>query len=105
GVSPPLVSILVVSKNAARTIERCLASLLAQDHPRLHIAVQDGASCDGTVGILRSYGDRLDVVSTPDRDQNEAFLRGIARCRGDAVGFCWGDESPSPRAGARPVRL
>jgi hypothetical protein len=104
-VTPPLVSILVVCKNAARTIERCLASLLAQDHPRLHIVVQDGASSDGTLGILRSYGDRLDVVSAPDRDQNEAFLRGIARCRGDVVGFCWADESLSPGAVSRAVRL
>ncbi len=94
----PRVSILVVCKDAARTIRRCLDSLVRQDYRYVEIVVQDGASTDGTLDVLRSYGDRLDIVSAPDADQNDAFIRGLQRCTGDIVGFSWADEELLPNA-------
>jgi hypothetical protein len=101
----PLVSVLVVCKDSARTIRRCIESLLAQEHPRVQIVVQDGVSTDGTLDILRAYGDRIDLVSEPDRDQNDAFVRGLRRCRGDVIGFCWADEELLPHAARRGAEL
>jgi tetratricopeptide (TPR) repeat protein len=101
----PLVSVLTVCKDAAASIRRCIDSLLAQNHPRLQLVVQDGLSTDGTAEILRAYGDRLDLVSERDRDQNDAFVRGLRRCRGDIVAFCWSDEELLPGAVGRAVAL
>lgn len=102
-IVPPRVSVLVVCKNAARTIGRCIDSLVRQEYANLHIVVQDGASTDGTLELLRAYGDRLDLVSETDADQNEGFVKGLQRCTGDIVGFCWADEELLPGAVAWAV--
>ena len=49
----PRVSILVPARNEARVIERCVASLLAQDYPDFDVLVLDDGSTDGTGEILR----------------------------------------------------
>jgi hypothetical protein len=100
----PAVSLLVVCKDSAQTIDRCIASLIDQDHAPVRIVVQDGGSRDGTLERLRAYGDRIDLVSEPDRDQNEGFLKGLRRCRGDVIGFCWADETLLPDACSFAVR-
>ena len=94
----PTISILVVNKDSVETLGRCLDSLFALDYPNVHIVVQDGVSTDGSLELLRSYGDRIDLVSEKDRDQNDAFVRGLRRCTGDIVGFCWADEELLPHA-------
>jgi chlorobactene glucosyltransferase len=50
----PRVTILVPARNEARSIERCVRSLLAQDYPpeRLHVVVADDRSTDATPRIL-----------------------------------------------------
>jgi hypothetical protein len=78
---------------------------VAQEHRNLQIVVQDGASGDGTLEVLRRFGERLDLVTAADRDQNDAFLRGLARCRGDVIGFCWADEELLPHAVRRGVAV
>lgn len=98
GSRSPLVSVLVVCKDAGRTIRRAIESLLAQDLTDVEIVVQDGLSTDGTREILSEYGDRLRVVSEPDAGQNDAFVRGLRRCRGEFVAFCWADEELLPHA-------
>lgn len=52
-----LVSILVVSYNAEKYIEKTLQSCLAQAYPDFEILVLDNASSDRTVEIIRSLGD------------------------------------------------
>lgn len=99
----PLLSVLTVCKDSSRTIRRCVESLLRLDWPRVQLVVQDGASTDGTLEILRGYGSRLDLVSESDRDQNEAFVRGLRRCRGEFVAFCWADEELLPGAARRAL--
>src|SRR5215208_3307465 len=50
GSFDPLVSVLVPAWNAAATLDRCLASLLAIDHPPSEVIVCAGGN-DGTWGI------------------------------------------------------
>ena len=45
----PLVSIIVPTMNSARTIERCLDSILTQTYSAIEIIVIDNNSIDGTV--------------------------------------------------------
>ena len=46
-------------RNGARSVRRAVDSVLAQTYPNIEFVVQDGASTDGTLDILRSYGERI----------------------------------------------
>ena len=94
----PLVSVLSFVKNAARSIRRSIESLLAQDYPNVEIIVQDGASTDGTLEILESYGDKINLVSEPDSSPLDGFSRALARITGEFFGSCLSDEELLPHA-------
>lgn len=94
----PLVSILCPCKNREKTITRCINSILAQDYPSIEIIVQDGASTDGTLEILQSYGQRIQLISEPDSGPEEAFGRALARIGGEFFGSCLSDEELLPHA-------
>jgi chlorobactene glucosyltransferase len=64
----PLVRVIVPARNEEAGIDRCLASLLAQDysHDRMRVTVVDDGSTDATasiVGKLAARDDRLRVLS------------------------------------------
>ncbi len=86
-MSNPSVFVVMPSYNQARFIRQAIDSVLHQGYEPLHLLVMDGGSADGTVEILRSYGNRLEFVSRKDRGQSDALNQGLARARGDIV--CW----------------
>lgn len=102
--SEPLVTIVTPSFNQARFIWETIESVLAQDYPRIDYLVLDGGSTDGTLDILRSYGDRLTWVSEPDRGQSHAINKGWRRARGDVVAYLNSDDFYLPGAVSRAVR-
>src|SRR5262249_37613374 len=54
-----------------------------QDYPRIECIVMDGGSRDGTLDILRGYGDRIAWVSASDKGQADAIDRGLRRSTGE----------------------
>ena len=88
----PLVSNILPVINRAGTIRRCIDSLLAQDYPNFEIIVQDAASTDGTLEILKSYGDKIQLFSEPDSGPEEGRCRAKKRAKGDIVSYCYSDE-------------
>jgi glycosyltransferase involved in cell wall biosynthesis len=90
-------------RNRYQTVGRAIDSVLAQTYPHVEIIVQDGASTDGTLEILRGYGDRLKLVSEPDSGPGEGFVRALRRCTGDLIGSCLSDETLLPDAVERAV--
>jgi glycosyltransferase involved in cell wall biosynthesis len=105
---PPLISIITPSLQQGRFIERTLKSVLEQDYPRVEHWVIDGGSTDGTLEILeryrRAYPGVLDYISEPDRGQAEAVNKGIARARGDIVGWINSDDTYEPGSFAAVAR-
>jgi glycosyltransferase involved in cell wall biosynthesis len=83
----PSIFVVMPSFNQARFIRQAIDSVLHQDYRPPRLLVMDGGSTDGTVDVLRSYGDRLEFVSQKDRGQSDALNRGLARADGDVV--CW----------------
>jgi len=73
------VTVITVVRNGARTIEAAVESVLAQSHRPLEYIVVDGCSTDGTLDILRRYGDRVRWTSMPDGGLYDAMNQGIAR--------------------------
>lgn len=92
------MSVVVPSFNQARHLREALDSILSQDHPGLEVLVMDGGSTDGSVEILRGYGDRIAFVSERDRGQSDAINRGFARARGEIVAWLNSDDRYLPGA-------
>lgn len=90
----PMVSIVTVSFNSARTIGEAIESVLSQDYPSIEYLVIDGGSTDGTVEIVRGFGDRIGTfVSEPDRGIYDAMNKGIRLARGSVVGMLNSDDA------------
>jgi glycosyltransferase involved in cell wall biosynthesis len=97
--NPPTISVVVPSFQQDRFIERTLCSLLDQNYPALELVVQDGGSHDGTVGILKSYQDRLSAwFSEPDSGQSQAINRGFSRTSGEIMAWINSDDLLMPGA-------
>jgi glycosyltransferase involved in cell wall biosynthesis len=84
--APPLVSIVTPVYNGARFLRETLASVRAQDYPRLEHIVVDGGSTDGTLELLRS-AERVRWISEPDRGLYDAVNKGFRLARGDVVAY------------------
>jgi glycosyltransferase involved in cell wall biosynthesis len=93
----PLVSIVTVALNRAATIERTIESVLGQSYRPIEYIVIDGGSGDGTVDLLRRYGERIDHwQSEPDRGISDAFNKGLARAKGALIGLINADDWLAP---------
>jgi glycosyltransferase involved in cell wall biosynthesis len=62
----PDVSIIVPTKNSARTIESCLQSIKRQAHAAIELIVVDNSSTDSTAAIARRYADSF-LIQGPER--------------------------------------
>jgi len=81
--SRPALSIVTPSYNQRPFLAETLASVLGQPGVRLSYVVQDGASTDGSVDLIRQHADRLAAwESAPDHGQADAIARGFARTSG-----------------------
>lgn len=81
------ISVVTPSFNQARFIRATIDSVLGQGIRDLQYWVIDGGSTDGTIDILRSYGDRIHWISERDKGQSDAINKGLRRSTGDIV--CW----------------
>jgi len=89
----PLVSVITVCRNAAATLEACLASVAAQTWPRVEHVLIDGASTDDTAAIIERHRAGLAVVvSEPDGGLYDAMNKGVARSSGDFLIFLNADD-------------
>ncbi len=91
--TPVTVSVIMAVYNGQETIETALRSVLSQKDALIELVVIDGASKDGTLGILRRYADRISVLSSePDQGIYDALNKGIRLCTGDVIGFLHADD-------------
>ncbi|MDR1162517.1 MAG: glycosyltransferase [Candidatus Accumulibacter sp.] len=87
------ITVVTVSFNAVRTIGRTLDSVAAQDYPAIEHIVVDGASTDGTLGVVESREKNLArFVSEPDRGIYDAMNKGLDLATGDIVCFLNADD-------------
>ena len=100
----PLVSIVTPSFQHAAFLRQCIESVLGQDYPKLEYAVFDGGSTDGSVEILRGYGDRFHWESGPDGGQTHAINKGLRRARGQILAYLNSDDFLLPGAVSAVVK-
>lgn len=94
----PRVSLVTPSYNGMPCLRAAIDSVLEQDYPGIEYLVMDGGSTDGTLALLREYGDRLKWVSAPDAGQADAIARGFAQTSGEILGWLNADDVLKPGA-------
>jgi len=72
--------------------------VLAQGDPNLEYIVVDGGSTDGSVDVLRSFGDAVQWTSGRDRGQADAINGGMSRATGEIVSWLNSDDVLEPGA-------
>lgn len=84
----PVFSIITVTYNASRWLERTLLSVLSQSYASIEYLVIDGGSTDGTVDLIKQYASGIAYwVSEPDQGLYDAMNKGLRRATGDYVWF------------------
>ena len=90
------LSVIMVCRNAAATVDAALASLAVHMKGSWELIVVDGGSTDGTLDRIVDWGKnvkcRLRYRSEPDGGIFDAMNRGLARGRGDWVYFLNADD-------------
>jgi glycosyltransferase involved in cell wall biosynthesis len=85
------VSIVTITYNAARTLQRTLDSVARQTYTDIEHLIIDGASKDDTVAIAERYkaASRHEVViqSEPDKGLYDAMNKGLQKATGDYLVF------------------
>jgi glycosyltransferase involved in cell wall biosynthesis len=97
-----VISVVVPARNAAGTIDRCLAALAASVGPSHEVIVVDDASTDGTAAIARRHGARV-VRLEQQAGAAAARNAGAARARAALLFFTDADVMVRPDALARAV--
>jgi glycosyltransferase involved in cell wall biosynthesis len=92
----PKIAVVTPSFNHGRFLKDTIDSVLNQNYPRLFYHVQDGGSNDDTVGILKSYGDRVSWRSTSDSGQSEAINLGFDGVDSDIMAYLNSDDTLLP---------
>lgn len=78
-------------------IDRCLTSVREQTYPRVEHIVVDGASTDRTVALLEKETG-IQWVTEPDEGQADALNKGLARAKGEILGWLNADDILIPSA-------
>jgi len=87
------ISIITVVWNNKETIKDAIDSILSQTYKNIEYIIIDGASTDGTIDIVQSYGDKISkFISEPDKGLYDAMNKGIALATGDVVGILNSDD-------------
>lgn len=96
---PPVVSVVVATKDRADVLGETLDSVLAQTYPHWQLVVVDDGSRDGTAPLLRRYeeDERVVVVRHETaRGVSAARNAGLARATGELVSYLDSDNTWMP---------
>lgn len=87
------ISIITACFNAEKTIRHTIESVLSQGYDDIQYIVVDGASTDGTIGIVKQYKNQISkIISEPDSGIYEALNKGVKFASGDVIGFLHADD-------------
>lgn len=86
------VSVVIAAYNAEAYIAEAIESVLGQTVPPGEVIVVDDGSRDGTRSVLDRFGSRIVALTQENSGQAVAVNKGLARARGELIGFCDADD-------------
>jgi hypothetical protein len=92
----PTAAVVIPCWNAQEWIARAVQSALDQDYGDLEIIVVDDGSTDGSLDIIRSFGDRIRWLATPNRGGCAARNSGSRIAKADYLCFLDADDYLAP---------
>lgn len=101
----PLVSILIPCYNAERWVAEAIQSCLAQTYQPIEVIVIDDGSTDGSLEVIKSFGDRIRWETGPNRGGNAARNRGLEMSRGEWLQYLDADDYLLPDKIARQMEF
>ena len=104
-MGPPFFSIVTITRNSEKYLAETIESVAAQEYPHKEHIIIDGGSTDGTLAIVKSFGDSVRHVSEPDRGISDAMNKGIALAKGDIVSHLHSDDLYLPGALSRVAEI
>ncbi len=106
--SCPLVSICIPTYNTAKTLRKCLDSILNQTYPNKEIIISDNASTDETEKIIKEYVKKYKVkyYKTEKNIGGEGnFTRCIELATGEFIAIFHADDLYQPNMVERQVKV
>ncbi|WP_418417347.1 glycosyltransferase family 2 protein [Blautia sp.] len=98
-ISCPKISIITITYNSEKTLERAIKSIVEQDYDNLEYIIVDGGSNDSTLEIIKKYDTKISSwISEPDNGISDAFNKGIKMATGDIIGIINSDDGLLPGA-------
>jgi glycosyltransferase involved in cell wall biosynthesis len=86
-------SIITVSLNSEKYIKTAIDSVLSQRYENIEYIIIDGKSNDGTINIIKSYGNRItSFISESDNGIYDAMNKGISLSNGEVIGILNSDD-------------
>jgi glycosyltransferase involved in cell wall biosynthesis len=77
-----MVSVVITTFNRKNSLKKTLDELLLDDYSPKEIIVKDAGSTDGTVELLKNYGDKIIWVSQKDEGEYFGFNEGLKMTKG-----------------------
>lgn len=98
------ISIITISFNQKKFLERTIKSVLQQDYPHIEYIVVDPGSTDGSLDIIKSYSSQISkVILEPDQGAADGLNKGFSHATGEILGFLNSDDILLPGAISRVV--
>ena len=87
-LNKPLITVITVVFDGAQRLEDTIRSVVNQTYENVEYIVIDGGSTDGTLEIVRKFGEVIDYwVSGPDKGIYDAMNRGLSVASGEWINF------------------
>ncbi len=90
------IAVVTPSYNHVQYLGATIESIVSQNYPNLFYHVQDGASIDGTLDLLKSLGDGISWTSAPDQGQSSAINLGFAGADCEIMAYLNSDDMLLP---------
>jgi len=104
-MSNPLVSVILPVFDREHCVRRAIDSVLAQTFKDLEIVVVDDGSSDGSVEVLKSYGNAIRLICQKNGGAGTARNTAIRAARGQWIAFLDSDDEWRPEKLECQMRL
>ncbi len=93
GNGPASISVVIPCHNNADHVGEAITSALAQSHAPAEVIVVDDGSSDDSRAVITHFGDRVRLLSQPNRGAAAARNAGVGLAAGAVIAFLDGDDA------------